>query len=350
MRRARSAELSRFVAPLTHPVDWAWQRMHWWLVAMFVLYLGSGITVIHADEVGVVLRWGHVVGTIEPGITFLLPRPIDRIVRVPVKRVFELRIATLVDPAPMLGLNTLDPIKQGYALTGDHNIVHAQVIAHYRIKDASRYAFYAPTETAIVRACVTMAMVRTLAEDAIDHVLADGRKEVITRATQRAQAALDAAGSGLELTSLELTQLGPPAVLAQEFAAVQSAVIESTTNAKKAQAFAARAVPEAQASANREIEAARGAAATEQARAEGAAAAFVALHDAYVVEPRVVRERLYREGIERALGANPDVRWVPPPVGARYDNLRITIPRSAAGNSEPPSPDSVPSAPTEEEP
>jgi hypothetical protein len=35
--------------------------------------------------------------------------------------------------------------------------------------------------------------------------------------------------------------------------------------------------------------------------------------------------RLYRESIERAL-APATKRFVPPPAGERYENLRITIP------------------------
>jgi len=39
----------------------------------------------------------------------------------------------------------------------------------------------------------------------------------------------------------------------------------------------------------------------------------------------VVRERLYRDAVERAIGSAGLVRWVPPPTGGRYSGFRITL-------------------------
>ena len=68
---------------------------------MAVLYLLSGITVVRSDEVAVVLRWGHLVGETPalqqhgPGLLFAFPRPVDEVVRVQVKRVWEVPVTTL---------------------------------------------------------------------------------------------------------------------------------------------------------------------------------------------------------------------------------------------------------------
>ena len=64
-----------------------------------------------------------------------------------------------------------------------------------------------------------------------------GRKDLIATATRRAQAGLDASHSGLEISSLELTRLAPPAALAGDFDAVQSAFIEAETKRKNAEAW-----------------------------------------------------------------------------------------------------------------
>jgi membrane protease subunit HflK len=182
-------------------------------------------------------------------------------------------------------------------------------------------------------------MVRSLGEMGVDRVLSDGRKNLIATATKRAQAGLDASHTGLELSSLELTRLGPPQALATEFDAVQSAFINAETAKKLAQAYAERAVPEAQSESNSAAQAARAAAVSELAAARGANEAFLALNKEYRANAAVVRERLYRDAVERAIGDAGQIRWVPPPVGGSYKGFRITLGSGAAsglGRSGPP--------------
>src|ERR1700757_824592 len=114
MRRAGPpSEIARLTKPVLWALDAAWQRMHWWVAAMVILYAFSGITVVKSDEVAVILRWGRLVGDTPalqehgPGLLFALPRPVDQVVRVPVKHVWEVRITTLA-PSGEPG-ETLDP-------------------------------------------------------------------------------------------------------------------------------------------------------------------------------------------------------------------------------------------------
>lgn len=111
MRRQRlPSEIGQFVAPVSRLLDGAWQRMHWWVATMAVLYALSGITVVRSDEVAVILRWAHLVGETPalqqhgPGLLFSFPRPVDEVVHVQVKRVSEVPVTTLAPlAAPPLG-------------------------------------------------------------------------------------------------------------------------------------------------------------------------------------------------------------------------------------------------------
>ena len=344
------SEIGRLAAPVSHLLDAAWQRMHWWVATMAVLYTLSGIAIVRSDEVAVVLRWGRLVGATPalqehgPGLLFAFPRPIDQVVRVQVKHVWEVPVTTLAnvydEEAIELNSLTLDPVAQGYALTGDENIVHVQMVARYRVREPAAWAFYGPKAEDILRVEVTGAMVRSLGEMGVDRVLSDGRKELIATATRRAQAGLDVAHSGLELSSLELTSLTPPMALVAEFDAVQSAFIEAETMKKNAQAFAEAAIPKAHAEADAAVQTARGAADSDLALARGETGAFLALEKEYRANPVVVRERLYRNAIDRALSAAGQLRWVPPPIGGSYHGFHITLgttpPPGATGGIQPP--------------
>jgi membrane protease subunit HflK len=168
-------------------------------------------------------------------------------------------------------------------------------------------------------------MVRSIGEMGVDRVLADGRKSLIATTLRRAQSGLDSAHSGLELLSIELTRLAPPKALAPEFDAVQSAFIGAETKRRNAQSFAEGAIPQARAKADAALQQARGAADADLARARGESSAFLALAREYHANPGVVRERLYRDAVEAAIGRAGRVRWVPPPSGGKYRGFRITL-------------------------
>lgn len=335
------SEIRRLAAPIARLLDAVWQRMHWWIGAMALLYLLSGITIVKSDEAAVILRWGRLVGETPalqehgPGLLFALPEPVDQVVRVQVKKVSQVDVGMLIaspDGEEESDTSSLSPL-QGYAITGDHNIVQLDMVARYRVREPAEWAFYGPDSERILSAEVTAAMVRSLGEMGVDRVLADGRKTLIATATRRAQAGLDAARSGLELSSLELIRLTPPQALITEFDAVQSAFIGAETRKKEAQAFAETAIPQSRATADAAVQSAMAAASADLAQANGAAAAFLALDREYRANPVVVRERLYRDAVERAIGGASNVRWVPPPKGGSYRGFRITIGGGSRPNS-----------------
>ncbi|MFO1011586.1 MAG: protease modulator HflK [Planctomycetota bacterium] len=340
-RTGEPSELGRLAAPIAQLFDVVWKRMHWWIVLMAILYALSGITVIRADEVAVLLRWGRLVGDTPalqehgPGLLFAFPAPVDQVIRVQTKHVRQIPIDTLADTSRWPSSDDrLDPLTVGYALSGDQNIVHVSMIARYRVSEPAEWAFRGPSSEDVLRVEVTAAMVRSLGEMGIDHVLADGRKEMIATASRRAQAGLDAAHSGLTLVSLELTGLAPPHSLAPAFDEVQSAYIMTETKKKEALAFAQNTVPRAQAETDAALQSARAETATEQARARGAAQAFLALEAEYHANPGVLRERLYRDAIEKAIGGAESVRWIPPPVNGRYAGLRVMVDPEPAGSQD----------------
>jgi membrane protease subunit HflK len=342
------SEIGRLAAPVARVLDGAWQRMHWWVATMALLYLFSGITIVKSDEVAVVLRCGKLTGAIPalqahgPGLLFAFPRPMDQVVRVQIKRVREIPVKTLMSvpidfddddgPPPGAG-TTLNPLREGYALTGDRNIVQMEMVARYRVRDPAEWAFYGPKSEDALRVEVSAAMVRSLGEMGVDRVLSDGRKALIVKATKRAQAGLDASHSGLELSSLELTRLGPPLGLSGDFDAVQSAFIGAETAKKDAQAYAERAIPQAQTEVDSAAQDARAAGASELAAARGSSDAFLALNKEYRANTTVVRERLYRDAVETAISHAGRVRWVPPPLGGSYKGFRITLSSGGSGGT-----------------
>src|SRR5271156_1461282 len=94
--------------------------LRWGMLALVLIYLGSGITVVGPEDTGLVLRFGKLLPVIhQPGLLFALPAPIDEVIRVPSKRVQEVALDAwspeLLDPGY---LQTLHPVRNPYTLTG----------------------------------------------------------------------------------------------------------------------------------------------------------------------------------------------------------------------------------------
>jgi membrane protease subunit HflK len=295
------------------------------------------VTVVEADEVALVLRFGALQGkgTAQavqgPGLLIAPPRPLGEVVRVPVKKVFEVELRALhydrrdgtfvVSNAP-----GVDPRKVGYALTGDRNLVHAALVARYQIADPVAWSFaWEDPESALGRVVVDEAS-RAVGARAVDTVLTDGRAELVEAVLAAVQARVDALEVGLSLVSLELIDLAPPPQVKDEFAEVQSAAIDAETLLQQAGEYREQVLPLSRSTRVAKIREAEAASAELLAAARGEAAAFRSLTTEYQTSPGVVRERLYREGLEGALQRAGRVRFVPPPPpGQRYEDFRVSV-------------------------
>ncbi len=330
-------ELTRLLSPLGAVAERALGLLPLWLVLLTLGWAFSGVTVIQPDEVGLVLRFGGLVGenpalaVREPGLLVAPPRPIGEVIRVPVKKVFETELRALHfdrrdGTFVVTGAPGLDPRRAGYAVTGDDNAVHVALVARYQISDPVAWALRWEDPEAALSVIIVDELGRAIGELSVDTVLTDGRSDLISTVEQRTQVRGDALGLGLSVVSLELAELVPPQQVRDEFTDVQSAAIDAETLLQTAGQYREQTLPLAASTREARIAEARASAAELLALARADAGTFRALAAEVRERPAVVRERLYREGIETPLQRAGRVRFVPPPPpGKRYENFRVTV-------------------------
>ena len=331
-RRGSRGPWRRLLAPLIGAASAGLARLHLWVFGMVLLYLGSGLTRVAPDEVAVILRLGRVLnqGTAQeanpPGMLFALPRPFDDVVKVNVQKVYEAELVTLIPPDDAgWDPSTLHPVSAGYALTGDHNIVHARFGVRYTVSDPVDFALRCAAPESVLADVLTSVTVREVGRGGVDVVLTAGRAALVDAIRAGTQARLDAGRVGLTVVSLELSQLGPPKAVSKAFTAVQSAVIAAQTKKSDAETDRAKRVPAAEADAAAQLSDATRYAVATRAAAEADATAFSALALEYRKDPSVVRERLYRDAMAEVFASAGKREFLPPPVSGRYPDLRISI-------------------------
>ena len=334
----RSNEVQRMAQPAVEVLGALIRNAHWPIALLFVAYLFSGVTAVKPDEVAIVLRFGRILGDSPgerihtAGLLWALPRPLDKVVRVPIGKVHEVEIADLWPSAEWMRrlpdseeAQTIDPEAEGYCLTGDRNIVQLYLLARYRVLDPVAYALLQEDPHTLLRNVVQAEVVRATGRESIDAVLSEERKGLGNTVRTEAQARLEAVGAGLELIAVEIADFAPPIAVIPAFVEVNTAYIEGYRTYLGAQRYRETELPKAESDRDQMLAEARIYAANLMADARGDAQAFEALAAEYQKNPQVVVERLYIEGVERVFSKAGQRKFVQPPVDNEYEDFRITI-------------------------
>jgi membrane protease subunit HflK len=241
------------------------------LASLFAVWIAA--TSVHAlerDEQALVLTLGRYSGTIGPGVNLTLPWPLQSVIR------------------GKVGTDTLTvlPEKDGETLmpTRDGELIDISFRVRWRITDLKTFTFNLPEGEAAIRRLAD-AQVRAAVAELPFKATYDGdlRGQLQLRAAQRVQRVLDAWGAGVQVVSIELVRVAPPARLAETFQKIEKAREEARRNRENDEAWRQQ----------------------ELGNARREAAEFESVYAQYQVAPAITRSRIYYETMERILRANP---------------------------------------------
>lgn len=332
---------SRREMPIARAVRTAAASIRWMGLVLLALFGASGLTVVEPDEIAVILRFGRLVGSTpgdqihHAGLLFALPYPMDEVIRVPVRREGELLIDDVWKPlsAGEPDISRINPIREGYLLTGDQNLIQTRLLVKYRITEPVAFVLRHRSAKRLLRDSVLASLSQTVSGWNVDATLrqqaeVDGVNESLASATlRRAQTRIDAVEYGLTLSALEFQELHPPRHVVAEFQQVQSARITIDTAQREAEGFAAREIPKAESERNRLITEATTFANAITTTANAEVSVFRELLTLYRRQPDLVRQRLYHETLEEALSQVGHVQYVSP-------HTRLMIPGNIERNAE----------------
>lgn len=299
------------------------KMFRWVVVLMLLLFLGSGITQVESEGVGLQMRFGRLLGPPrEPGLLLALPYPIDQVLQVPTRQEGEVLIEELWrDVSGGAGQDEIDPTVEGYCVTGDQNIVQARIVAKYRIVDPIRFKLWFAEPEKLLRDVVMAATNHAIAGWKVDNVLrlqrplnqaTEANQSLAKTVQAKAQARLNELNAGMRLLAIEFKEIHPPRHVVAAFRDVQSAKIEIETAQREAEGFRASEIPNAEAKKNRMIQEASAYQSSAVAEAEAENAVFRDLFEEYQKNPDLVRQRIFMETFEAVIENAARVRFVAP--------------------------------------
>ncbi len=253
-----------------------------WVLGIIILlaWLAFDVTyLIDQQERGLVLRFGKHVQTLDPGLNFRLPRPIEAVYKINVGQVH-----TITHKATML--------------TQDENIVDVEVAVQWRIINPEDYAFNVFSPTSTLRQVAESAVREVIGKSKLDFVLTEGRGQIAQRQQILIQETLDEYGAGILIHGVEMQPAKPPEEVKAAFDDAIKSREDEQRLVNEAEAYRNDVIPRARGAAARLREEANAYKARVTARAEGEASRFEQLLTEYKRAPAVTRERLYLDAIE----------------------------------------------------
>ncbi len=311
-RRERPPSMEEMLGNLQEKIrGWGRRKFLYLLLAVpILLWLASGIYIVGPGEVGVVRQFGKEVDQTPPGLRYRLPWPIQTHDIVHLTKVRRAEIGFRTDPYS--GKVRPEP-KEALMLTGDENIVDAQLFVQYVVKDPSQFLFRVRSAEAVLKSSAEVALRSVVGRNTIDFTMTDGRVVVQDEIKKYLQSLLDEYQTGLMVTEARLLVVDPPEEVKDAFHDVVRAWEDRERLVREAEGYREDLIPKAKGEAAQMIQAGEAYREQRVIRAQGDAGRFLDMLKAYRKGKEVTRERLYLETLEKILPGKE--KYILPPEG-----------------------------------
>ncbi|MGE0045239.1 MAG: FtsH protease activity modulator HflK [Hyphomonadaceae bacterium] len=255
---------------------------------VFAGWLASGIFIVDAGEQGLVTRFGAYQGPPRgPGLHYHLPAPFEaaQVVGVTTQRRMEIMARENQDDSLMI--------------TGDRNIVDIDFAVLYLLNNSAAYVFNVRDQEEVIRAIAESAIREVVGQRELEAIITVERAAVEQSVQTLMQRTLNEYQMGVRILGVQLLRSQAPADVREAFDDVIAARSDRQAQINQAETYRNEVVPRARGEAAQQIQQAEGYREQVVREANGEAARFLSVYQEYRRSPRVTRQRLYLETMER---------------------------------------------------
>ena len=262
-----------------------------------IFWLFTGVYTVGPDEVGVVQRFGKYIRVVQSGLNYHMPFPIETVKTPKVTEVKRIEIGFRT-----IGKNQYRTVeRESLMLTGDENIVDAELIVQYKIKEPINYLFNFIGPELTMREASEASLRTVVGRHNIDEALTSGKLMIQEETKELLQSILDKYETGVQVVAVQLQDVSPPKQVIDSFKDVASAKEDKNRMINEAEGYRNNVIPKARGEAQAMIREAEGFREARISRAEGDVAKFKAILKEYSKAKDVTRKRLYLEAMEEIL-------------------------------------------------
>lgn len=257
------------------------------LIFAAIVWGVSGFYTVKEAERGVVTRFGKLNNIVMPGLNWK-PTLIDEVTPVNIERVSELKTS-------------------GSMLTQDENMVQVEMIILYRVEDPAKYLFSVRDADDSLKQATDSALRYVIGHMSMDDILTTGRTTVRAKTWQTLRDIIKTYDMGLLVTDVNFQSARPPEEVKDAFDDAIKAQEDEQRLIREAEAYARSREPIARGQSRRIVEQATAYKDQVVLEAKGEVERFSKLLPEYKAAPKVMRERLYIETMEKVMKNTPKV-------------------------------------------
>jgi len=263
-------------------------------------WLASGFFIVSPGEQGIIRRFGEKVRLASAGLNWRMPWPVERVDIVNVDQIRRIEVG--------FGMQSRESSvyrrggggrSDAMMLTGDENIVEAQIIVQYKVSDPAKYLFRLFDPEGTLYTATEVALRSAVGRSTIDDVLTVGRLKVQEETRDFLQRLMDNYESGLMITEVRLQVVDPPDQVKDAFHEVVRAREDRERLINEAKGYQEDVIPRARGEAQKMLRGAEAYKEERVLRAQGDAVRFTALLGEYQKAREVTWNRLQIETLEK---------------------------------------------------
>jgi membrane protease subunit HflK len=273
------------------------------VLAVVVLWGGSGFYRVQPGEQGVELLFGKFVKHTTPGLNYWFPGPIGEVLTPNVERTNTITVGfrEVGQGRAGRGVGTRDVLQESLMLTSDQNIVDIDFVVQWRIKNAADFLFNIRDPEGTIKIAAESAMREVIGQTALEDATTGKRQQVQQSARTLLQQILDLYGAGVSIAEIQLQKADPPSEVIDAFQDVQRARQDQERSINEATAYKNDIVPRAKGQAQTIIQGASAYKEKVVKEADGEAQRFLSVYETYKVAKDVTTRRLFLERMQQVL-------------------------------------------------
>ena len=263
------------------------------ILVMIGLWGSSGIFTVQPGEQAALRLFGKFNSISGPGLHWFFPSPIGQKDIVATSTIRRLELGFRGDKVVP---------DEALMITGDENIVDAQLLVQFDIKDLKHFLFMAIDPSGKTMTDVAETSLRqVVGSKPIDDVLTTEKEAVQSETKILMQSLLDSYNSGIRVREVKLQNVQPPQQVQDAFDDVVRAREDKEKIINLADAYKEDIIPKARGYAAKVVQDAKAYEATRIAESKGEAEKFNSILKEYSLQKETTESRLYLETIEKVL-------------------------------------------------
>jgi membrane protease subunit HflK len=252
---------------------------------------------VDESEQAVILTFGNVEeGITEPGLHFKMPWPIQNVEKLS-KETFSLQFGYEEKDGEIVEFDN-----ETKMITGDENIVLADLVVQWKITTPSKYLYNADNPEEILRDATSASLRSIIGSSKIDDALTSGKGEIEASVRELLSTLMDKYDIGITIMAVKLQDVElPNEEVRKAFTNVTDARETMNTKINEAKKYQNQKINEAEGEKKALVSRAEGDQSARIEIARGDVAVFNKLYDEYKNNPEVTRQRLVLETLEEVL-------------------------------------------------